>query len=378
MENLKKFNTQEEYQAWKDGDNYVYPNVCKVGDEVIYDNYPDPFWIEALEDVTVDFKYYNGGSNTSVGSYSFDKKTWTKMPYGGVVVRTGQKLYIINGGLAFNKLVISGKFNVGGSILSLDYSLDYLQYTTHKNHDFNLFSNAKQVVSAKNLVLAIPKSSYSGLFSGCTLLKDSPKLIGKIKTFDVSLEDAYQGCISLTKAPTIPRLSSGTYTSYGLKRMFKGCSNLSYIKALFTQSFDSSYNSTENWVEGVSPTGTFIANAKRTDFTRGVSAIPEGWDLYLYDEDNDRYVVRFKVNNIPYEMYTDEPRDVTWSEFVESKQNTNGFKMWMNASNGDKNPTVRVSNLDYVLNNGDRIYGYDKIILNTSYTIGQPTETAEE
>lgn len=89
--------------------------------------------------------------------------------------------------------------------------------------------------------------------------------------------------------------------------MFKGCSNLSYIKALFTQAFDSSYNSTENWVEGVSPTGTFIANSKRTDFTRGVSGIPEGWDLYLYDEDKDKYVVKFKINNIPYEYYTDEP-----------------------------------------------------------------------
>ena len=55
MENLKKFNTQEEYQAWKDGDDYVYPNVCKVGDEVIYNGYPEPFWIEALEDVSVKF-----------------------------------------------------------------------------------------------------------------------------------------------------------------------------------------------------------------------------------------------------------------------------------------------------------------------------------
>lgn len=53
MENLKKFNTQEEYQVWKDGDDYVYPSVCKVGDEVIYNNYPDYFWIEALEDLKV-------------------------------------------------------------------------------------------------------------------------------------------------------------------------------------------------------------------------------------------------------------------------------------------------------------------------------------
>lgn len=373
MNNLKKFNSKAEYQAWKDGDDYVFPNICKVGEEVVYNDYPEPFWIEALEDITVDFKYYNGNSNTSVGSYSFDKISWTNMPYGGVVVRTGQKLYIIHGSLSYNKLVISGKFNVGGSILSLDYSLDYLQYTTHKNNNFNLFSDAKQVVSAKDLVLAIPRTSYSGLFYKCALLVDSPKLIGKIKNFDVSLEYAYKGCTSLTKAPTIPELKSGDYTSYGLTEMFKGCSNLSYIKALFTQSFGSNYNSTKDWVDGVSPTGTFIANYKRTDFTRGVSAIPEGWDLYLYDEENDRYVVKFKVNNIPYEFYTDEPRDVQWDEFCRSEYNTNGFTYPVGSPYG---PVKNGS--DFILLNGNQVMEDDKIVLNASYTIGQLTATTEE
>ena len=55
MNNLKKFKTESEYKAWKDGDDYVFPNICKVGEEVAYNNYPDPFWIEALEDVTVRF-----------------------------------------------------------------------------------------------------------------------------------------------------------------------------------------------------------------------------------------------------------------------------------------------------------------------------------
>ena len=46
MEKLKKFNTKEEYLEWKDSDDYSYPNVCKVADEIVYNDYPDPFWIE--------------------------------------------------------------------------------------------------------------------------------------------------------------------------------------------------------------------------------------------------------------------------------------------------------------------------------------------
>lgn len=375
MENLKKFNTQEEYQEWKDGDDYVYPNVCKVEDEIIYNGYPEPFWIEALEDVTVNLK----SEDISVGSYSFDKKTWTKMPYSGIVVRTGQKLYIINSVMVYKKLVVSGKYNAGGSILSLDYELNYLKYHTFSNNISvgSIFrKSANQIVSAKELILPnATVGSFNDLFHGCEFLIDSPKLINVISSFDDCFNYTYEGCISLTKAPTIPKLKSGIYTSNGLKGMFKGCSNLSYIKALFTQSFSSgsgnSYNNTDNWVEGVSPTGTFIANAKRTDFTRGPHGIPEGWDLYLYDEDNDRYVVKFKVNGIPYEYYTDEPKDVTWDEFVASKQNTNGFKSVVESYT----PCVKLGN-DYILLNGVKASG--NIVLNASYTIGQPTTTTEE
>ena len=53
MEHLKKFDTTQSYQDWKDGDDYVIPNLCKVGDNVVYNNYPDPFWIEALEDIRI-------------------------------------------------------------------------------------------------------------------------------------------------------------------------------------------------------------------------------------------------------------------------------------------------------------------------------------
>lgn len=379
MENLKKFNTQEEYQAWKDGDDYVYPNVCKVGDEVIYNGYPEPFWIEALEDVTLDYDYYNGSGHPDFYC-SFDKVNWTLIDYKGTVLRKGQKAYIyLVGSLTYKTFRISGRYNVGGSILSLVYGLDYLKYNSINENYMAIFSEAKQMVSAKELVLCKNTGvGFEGLFSGQTILEDTPKLKGVLTNSDKGIAGMFRGCKSLVKAPTVPSFTTGNYYNT-VKELFYGCSNLNYIKAMFTQPFrNNDYSYTKDWVNGVAEKGTFIANVKRTDFTRGVYGIPEGWDLYLYDAENDRYVVRFKVNNIPYEMYTDEPRDVAWSEFVESRQNTNGFKMWMNASNGDKNPTVRASNLDYVLSNGDRIYGYDKIILDASYTIGQPTETTTE
>lgn len=43
MENLRIFNTQEEYEAWKDSDDYVVPNACKVNGEMFYNNFPEPF-----------------------------------------------------------------------------------------------------------------------------------------------------------------------------------------------------------------------------------------------------------------------------------------------------------------------------------------------
>ena len=101
--------------------------------------------------------------------------------------------------------------------------------------------------------------------------------------------------------------------------------------------------------------------------------IPEGWDLYLYDEDNDRYVVKFTVNNIPYEFYTDKPRSVRWDEFCNSEHNTNGFNYPIGSPYGPVK-----SGSDFILLDGNKVMEDAKIVLNASYTIGQPTETTEE
>lgn len=369
MENLKKFNTQEEYQAWKDGDDYVYPNVCKVGDEVIYNGYPEPFWIEALEDLT-----FESESNNLISPYySYDKLNWNETYSTSRVLRTGQKVYFksdvgIGNGHLF-KLKVSGRFNVGGSLLSIGYDLDYLNYLDYNfSYEANMKFSALQgskVVNAKELVLPLCNKYnthyFDSLFSNCSLLVSSPRIP---KLDDTMLNSLFAGCTSLEDAPTL----KGDYWS--ATNLFYGCSSLSFIKDL---TVGNRYKPS-NWVEGVPPTGTFIANSKRTDFTRGVSGIPEGWDLYLYDEDKDKYVVKFKVNNIPYEYYTDEPREVTWEEFIDSEYNTNGFT-YLNAAGTKFRPMF---NNEFILYNNGVLSCSDNIILNGLYTIGQPTETTEE
>lgn len=375
MENLKKFDTKAEYQAWKDGDDYVFPNVCKVGEEVVYNNYPDPFWIEALEDVTV--KFHDGSD--PIGEYSFDKKIWSAWESSGVTLRTGKRLYIRHTIHFYPRVVVSGRYNAGGSVLSLFYGSEYLKNTTHLVGRIRyLFAESKKIVSAKELVLATVYQQESGmyqeLFKDCTLLKEPPKLPATLSPS--CYRSMFSGCTSLTTAPSLLASKDTGSPRVWYREIYAGCSNLSYIKMLSPIQFDYSDTTSawsRDWVSGVAATGTFIANSKRTDFTRGVHGIPEGWDLYLYDEDNDRYVVKFTVNNIPYEFYTDKPRSVRWDEFCNSEHNTNGFTYPIGSPYGPVK-----SGSDFILLDGNKVMEDAKIVLNASYTIGQPTETTEE
>lgn len=371
MENLKKFNTQEEYQEWKDGDDYVYPNVCKVGDEVIYNGYPEPFWIEALEDLT-----FNSESNNFISpDYSYDKLNWNKTYGTSRVLRSGQKVYFKGNVEPFNGsyfvLKVNGRFNVGGSLLSVFYGSDYLNYL---DYDFASKANSirftalqsSKVVNAKELVLPLCNKKDSdylyGLFSHCSLLVSPPRIPKGKYTL---MKNMFKNCTSLQEAPTL----KGQF--YSTEELFYGCSSLSFIKDLTVGN-----NYTTNWVVGVSPTGTFIASSKRTDFTRSDGyGIPVGWDLYLYDEDNDRYVVKFKVNGIPYEFYTDEPRNVPWWEFINSKQNTNNFYEGDSGTIYSGKVMLRGKQV-YLGSKGQGAYG--NITLNAEYTTTPPTATTEE
>ena len=84
----------------------------------------------------------------------------------------------------------------------------------------------------------------------------------------------FQNCKKLTTAPELPAttLVGGCY-----QNMFKGCTSLNYIKCLATDI--SASNCTNNWVNGVSSTGTFVKNSNMTSWTEGANGIPNNWTV---------------------------------------------------------------------------------------------------
>jgi hypothetical protein len=60
--------------------------------------------------------------------------------------------------------------------------------------------------------------------------------------------------------------------------MFDGCYRLTYIKAMF---LSQSAGYSQNWVRGVSSTGTFVKNMNATWDVRGDHGIPTGWAVQI-------------------------------------------------------------------------------------------------
>ena len=117
------------------------------------------------------------------------------------------------------------------------------------------------------------KVCYSGMFRDCTSLTEAPELPAT-ELASMCYGSMFSGCTSLTEAPALParELAKGCYV-----RMFFGCTNLNYVKALFTD--EPSVETTQNWLSGVSQTGTFVKSKDATWDVMGVSGVPEGWTV---------------------------------------------------------------------------------------------------
>ena len=135
----------------------------------------------------------------------------------------------------------------------------------------NMFLRCTSLVNAPALPATELKGEcYRFMFRNCTSLVNAPTLPATTLGVDC-YRYMFEGCTSLRTAPTLPatRLLSDCY--YG---MFRGCSNLNYIKMLATDMTET--NCLTNWVDGVSPTGTFIKHPD-FDLPTGTSGIPQGW-----------------------------------------------------------------------------------------------------
>ena len=231
------------------------------------------------------------------GNFSFEKTSYSVNGGAWVVPTSLKKTITLNSGDTVSfKSTESGKtrfqnntlsFKVYGNIESLEYGDDFIGQTTikYKTAFIRLFENCSGLKDASNLILpatTLKDNCYGsfagyGMFTNCTSLIAAPQL-AKAITIPRNAPYLYMfsGCISLEKAPDLLAETLDDYNGYGTyENMFRGCTSLNYVKCLATTF---STGSVENWLSGVSPTGTFVKKAGVT-WPTGKNGIPSGWTV---------------------------------------------------------------------------------------------------
>ena len=143
----------------------------------------------------------------------------------------------------------------------------------------SMFSGCTSLTTAPVLpATTLVGSCYHGMFNGCTSLTTAPELPATtLATY--CYYQMFWNCTSLTTAPELPAttLANRCYDS-----MFWFCSKINYIKAMFTTTPSATY--TNNWVNGVASTGTFVKNSAATWDVTGTNGIPTGWTVETANE----------------------------------------------------------------------------------------------
>ena len=143
------------------------------------------------------------------------------------------------------------------------------------------YGNIMSLVNATNFATTTSltaENTFHSLFQGNTNIINHPSkdLLLPATTLTTSCyHTMFSGCTGLTRAPVLP---APTLVSTCYNAMFSGCSSLAYIKCLAIDI--NATNCTQDWVEGVSGSGTFVRASATTDWTTSsVSGIPSGWSV---------------------------------------------------------------------------------------------------
>ena len=147
----------------------------------------------------------------------------------------------------------------------------------------DMFNGCTSLTEAPELpATTLTTYCYAGMFNGCTSLVNTPALPATTLA-EYCYFWMFSNCTSLVKAPELraTTLANSCYTS-----MFYGCSSLNEVHCQMpstiiaedipTYTGDGSNASMEQWLKGVSSTGTFYTNTD-ADWPSGASGIPQNW-----------------------------------------------------------------------------------------------------
>ena len=144
----------------------------------------------------------------------------------------------------------------------------------------NMFQSCKSLTSAPELpAMTLSTNCYGNMFQSCTGLTTAPELPATTLASSC-YKYMFNGCSNLTTAPSVLPATTLVDSCYGY--MFNGCKKINHIKAMFTTTPSTTY--TQNWVNAVASSGTFVKNSAAQWDVRGVHGIPNNWTVQTADE----------------------------------------------------------------------------------------------
>lgn len=168
---------------------------------------------------------------------------------------------------------------------------------------YNMFYNCKSLVTPPNLsgVTSVGLNGMNYMFNGCTSLTTPPDLSNVTSVGNGGMYGMFKECWNLTTAPdlsgvtsvksngmvrmfdTCVRLTSVDLSSVtsvgesGMDHMFINCRNLAEIRVGWS-TWPTAIYALTNWVENVSPTGTFHCPPGLPEIF-DIHHIPTGWTV---------------------------------------------------------------------------------------------------
>ena len=197
-----------------------------------YTGYSDPAWSYSYDAVT--WSNYSIESNITIGGsnpsrvYFKSRTNYTAIPWRGTWTDTSVKIQVpVYTFLQFT--ATGGNVNASGNIQSLLYS-DFMAYDSALADCFSyMFQGCTSLTSAPSLpATTMATNCYNGMFNGCTSLIEAPEL--PATTLAVGCYNGmFNSCTSLTSAPALPAttLADNCYWS-----MFSGCTSLTNAPSL--------------------------------------------------------------------------------------------------------------------------------------------------
>ena len=143
-----------------------------------------------------------------------------------------------------------------------------------------MFRYCTSLTSVPNLPAEIAaQGCYWNMFRDCTGLETANINLALTTMAEDCCRELFRKCVNLT---SVPILRASTLAQRCYKQMLSDCNKLTSITCLATDI--SAASCLDNWVSGISTSGTFYKDPNMSGWSKGNSGYPSNWTLTDYSE----------------------------------------------------------------------------------------------